>query len=218
MLLPPVGPPISFWSHLLKKKQMLNDTVQKKECTQNETETHIQRENARPFQSPRPPPQSRPLASSFCHMWLLKNICSSSDSMGWSYYEGRETYGWSRLLLCVSEWVRVMGSFSHCSCSVSLNLSDGHWEAFLFFFFTEGLQWIPRPRMLVVKKCELSRRSVWDQERIDVCFSRLIPTFLSVLYGGPEMLKLKLNHVRGGVQCLVCGCVTCDVTISCLLA
>lgn len=37
----------------------------------------------------------------------------------------------------------VIGSFSQCSCSVSLNLSDGHWEA-LFIFLKWRLTVVPK--------------------------------------------------------------------------
>lgn len=65
--------------------------------------------------------------------------------------EGRSIAGYYCCSVC------VIGSFSRCSCSVSLNLSDGHWEAFSRFHFDVFIEifssvkaYSGLPQMLVV--------------------------------------------------------------------
>lgn len=56
--------------------------------------------------------------------------------------EGKSIAGYYCCCVC------VFGSLRKCSCSVSLNLSDGHWEA-LFLFLKRRLTVEPKPQFVL---------------------------------------------------------------------
>lgn len=176
---------------------MLKHAVHKKECTTLHKKKARRRESARLLIVAASPKSS-------INEFLVKYLQLVSlwfDGMKLLWREGNLWLVPIVVCVCVWECVRVIGSFSQCSCSVSLNLSDGHWEAFLF------LQWrltVDSPRMLVAKRCEAFR----PRRGEDWCvFLKADTDFSERLYGGPEMPKFK---TVGSVQCLVWGCTEYD--------
>lgn len=112
--------------------------------------------------------------------------------------EGRSIAGY----YCCSVCVCVIGSFSQCSCSVSLNLSDGHWEAFIKFHFVVFIETFSSvkaysgvPQMLVVLQSSMLQSFPPVSPVCDCFVFFMSDTDISdQKYGSPKMLVLKWNR------------------------
>lgn len=80
---------------------------------------------------------------------LLSLVSFWSDLAGWSYYEGREIYGWLLLLLCV--WL-VHSANAVAACPWTWVMDTGK---LYLFFLNEGLQWSPNVTCVVVQSCKV---------------------------------------------------------------